>query len=202
MSRMFLFALGIVGVLTSASSSFADPAEDAAIKFVEKLGGSVHRDRKVKNGPVIGAVLGRTAITDKDIKGLAGLKSMTMLDVSESAKLTDAAMKQIAALKTITDLRMEKVAVTDDGLKDLAGLELASLNLNHTGITDAGVKNLVALKSLKKLQLANTRLTDAGLKELGALNGLTILDISITNVTADGVKAFKKAVPKCKVVGP
>lgn len=45
-----------------------------------------------------------------------------------------------------------------------------------------------------------TPLTDAGLKELAALTNLTTLDLADTRVTEAGVKGFKQAVPKCKIV--
>ena len=45
-------------------------------------------------------------------------------------------------------------------------------------MTDAGLKDLAALKGLKTLNLALNAVTDAGLKELAALKGLQTLDLS------------------------
>ena len=42
-------------------------------------------------------------------------------------------------------------------------------------MTDAGLKELAALKNLTTLNLSETRVTGAGLKELAALKNLTTL---------------------------
>lgn len=204
MSRMILLAALMASVLGFASPAFADPAEDNAVKFVEKLGGSVQRDNKskAKVKPITGVFLSKSDITDKGVKELGGIKTLEVLDLGNSSKLTDAGMKQIAALKTVTDLRLEKVKLTDAGLKDIAALDLTNLDLNGTSVTDAGLKELAAMKNLKKLQLANTRITDAGLKELAPIATLAFLDVSGSSVTDAGVKAFKKSNAKCKILGP
>ena len=61
--------------------------------------------------------------------------------------------------------------VTDAGLKELAALKrLQELNLSCAAqVTDAGLKELAALKSLQSLNLGGTEVTDAGLKELAGL---------------------------------
>ena len=72
------------------------------------------------------------------------------------------------------DLCLTKV--TDAGLKELAALKrLTKLGLTDTKVTDAGMKELAALKNLTSLILVNTKVTDAGLKELAALKNLTSL---------------------------
>ena len=45
-------------------------------------------------------------------------------------------------------------------------------------MTDAGLKELAALKNLTTLDLSDTEVTDAGLKELAALKNLTTLDLA------------------------
>jgi len=64
MSRMFLFAALIASMLVLAGDVQADPAEDNAVKFVEKLGGTVRRDTKVKGKPAIEVFLSKSKITD------------------------------------------------------------------------------------------------------------------------------------------
>jgi hypothetical protein len=49
--------------------------------------------------------------------------------------------------------------------------------------------------------LSATQVTDAGLKELAALKNLAKLDLSAANkVTDKGVKELQKALPKCKII--
>jgi hypothetical protein len=49
------------------------------------------------------------------------------------------------------------------------------------------------------LDLRGTKVTDAGLRELAALKGLRILALSDTKVTDAGVAELQKALPDCKV---
>ena len=79
--------------------------------------------------------------------------------------------------------------VTDAGLKELAALKhLQTLRLN-TQVTDAGLKELAGLKGLQTLSLLGaTKVTDAGLKELAPMQGLKTLDLDGTKVTDAGLK--------------
>ena len=43
-------------------------------------------------------------------------------------------------------------------------------------------------------------MTDAGLKDLAALKKLESVNLVATKVTPEGVTALQKALPKCKVV--
>jgi hypothetical protein len=71
-----------------------------------------------------------------------------------------------------------RVIVTQDGsdavVSEISGLRrleeliftLQLLYLNHTAITDAGLRHLRKLKQLKYLNLEGTEVTDAGVHEL------------------------------------
>ena len=92
--------------------------------------------------------------------------------------------------------------MTDAGLKELKHLkQLASLNLNGTGVTDAGLKELADLKQLTTLDLQSSPVTDAGLKELKDLKQLTSLYLGGTKVTGEGAKELQAALPKLKIEG-
>ena len=54
------------------------------------------------------------------------------------------------------------------------------LSLASTDVTDEGLKELAGLKSLQALDLSYTRVTDAGLKELAGLKNLHALNLSGT----------------------
>jgi internalin A len=63
-------------------------------------------------------------------------------------------------------------------------------------MTDAGLKELAALKGLQKLKLGPAMVTDAGLKELAGLKALKSLDLSdCKGVTDVGVKDLQQALP-------
>jgi hypothetical protein len=92
--------------------------------------------------------------------------------------------------KPIVEVHFNANAVTEAGLKELAGLKgLQALDLGGTNVTDAGLKQLAALKGLETLSLFGCEeVTDAGLKELVDLKGLKELNLSHTKVTDVGLK--------------
>ena len=69
------------------------------------------------------------------------------------------------------------------------------LDLGHTRVMDAGLKELSGLKSLQALNLYRTLITDAGLKELAELKSLHYLALSGTKVTEAGVGELRKLRP-------
>ena len=86
----------------------------------------------------------RTAITDRGLKQLSGMKGLAILDLAENQQITDA------------------------GLEDLVVLPLINLNLSNTRITDAGLPHLKKLSKLQDLNLSATGITEAGLADLKA----------------------------------
>jgi hypothetical protein len=109
-------------------------------------------------------------------------------DLPLPRRMTDARLKELRGMKDLAALDLAETEVTDQGLKELAGLGLTWLNLASTGVTDAGLKELKGLKTLTQLGLAHTRVTDAGLKELNGFQNLTGLDLSGTRVTDEGLR--------------
>jgi hypothetical protein len=76
-----LYALVSGLVMASSATCRADDAEDKAVAFVEKLGGSVFRDSTWPDKPVIDVNLDSTKVTDADLKELANLKKLTSLSL-------------------------------------------------------------------------------------------------------------------------
>jgi hypothetical protein len=77
--------------------------------------------------------------------------------------------------------------ITNAGLKELASLKsLRSLSLFGTKITDAELKELAKLTSLQTLDLGQTNVTGAGLKELAELKNLQTISLNATNATREG----------------
>jgi hypothetical protein len=89
-------------------------------------------------------------------------------------------------------LKLVNTQVTDAGLKGLKVLtSLRTLDVGGTKVTDAGLMELKELKGLQSLSLAGTEITDAGLKELEGVQSLHTLDLSYTQVTDGGLKELK-----------
>ena len=57
-------------ILCSSVPVWADEAEDKAVAFVKKLGGSVGRDENAPGKPVIGMQVHGTQVTDAGLKEL------------------------------------------------------------------------------------------------------------------------------------
>jgi len=76
--------------------------------------------------------------------------------------------------------------------------QLRELDLSHSQVTDAGLKELASLQQLHTLRLRETNLTDAGLKHLAVLKQLKHLDVTGTQVTDRGFAELQKALPGLK----
>lgn len=71
-----------------------------------------------------------TNVTKEGLKGLANLKNLTSLDLSNLSGVNDAGVLELAGLKHLTSLNLSRTRVTDAGLKGLSNISnLASLNL-------------------------------------------------------------------------
>jgi hypothetical protein len=72
---------------------------------------------------------------------------------------------------------------------------VASLRLNDTAMTDAGMAHIEGLTGLRSLQLNGISVGDAGLAHLRGMKILTFLWISGTRVTDEGVLDLERAIP-------
>jgi internalin A len=98
-------------------------------------------------------------------------------------------------------ISVEFTKVTDAGLKEVAGLKsLKTLNLAGTQVTDVGLKELAGLQRLATLNLSHTQVTDAGLKALVAVKNLHRLDLTGTQVTDEGAAELRKSLRYCEIV--
>jgi internalin A len=127
-------------VLLLSGAARADEAD--AVKLVEKLGGTIKRDDKQPDKPVIEVSLVFTKeTTDADLKTLKELKQLKTLLIT-GPQVTDAGLKELKELKQLTQLDLLLDKMTDAGLKELKELkQLTRLDLSDTQMTDAGVKD-------------------------------------------------------------
>src|SRR5213080_2959225 len=100
------------------------------------------------------------------MKLLAYVCVVALLILSSGAARADEA----SAVKAVEKLGGK---VTRDD--KLPGKPVIGVNLGHTKMTDAGLKELKHLKHLTSLNLGWSEVTDAGLKELKDLKQLTSL---------------------------
>jgi hypothetical protein len=67
-------------------------------------------------------------------------------------------------------------------------------------VTDAGLKELAGLKSLRALNISHTEVTDKSLKVLAGLNVLKELVVNpYTKLSEQGLEELQKALPDCYI---
>jgi hypothetical protein len=148
----------------------------------------------------------------RNVTGTVLLLLLLVGDAGRADEVEDKAIKVIRKLgglmardqkargKPVIRVDLGFTKMTDAGLRELAALKrLKVLYLHRTKVTDAGLKELAGFGHLEKLYLGATRVTDAGLKELRGLKRLTMLDLRFTPVTKGGAAELQKALPMLKI---
>jgi hypothetical protein len=110
------------------------------------------------------SVLG-TNFDDADLSRLAPIASnVRWLDLG-GTRVTDAGIAKMPSMPNLTRLHLERTAITDSALKQIARLsELEYLNLYGTAVSDKGLEQLQSLPKLKQLYLWQTKVTPAAAK--------------------------------------
>ena len=116
-------------------------------------------------------------------------------------KIEDQHLKDLGNVSDVIWLNLANTAVTDDGLKEIAGMKLQKLHLEKTGIGDSGLAHLKDMSDLEYLNLYGTTVTDAGLKHLEKLSKLKRLYVWQSKVTKEGMKSLEGKIPGLKVIG-
>src|SRR5436190_24324190 len=95
----------------------------------------------------------------------AALRSSLLLLLSAAGGVLRADEPEEQAVKAVE--KLAGYVTRDDKQK---GNPVVAVNLSDTRVTDKELKELAALKQLKKLELRRTKVTDAGLKVLAPLD--------------------------------
>ena len=206
---------GLVLMVVTSGVALADVRDDRAAERLTPLGASVRRDAE---GRITSIFLfpGASKVTDAEFACVAGLTSVRSMILVET-HLTDAALGHLKTLPALTSLylggthtdaegvtRDGGAGLTDAGLKHLAGLRsLRNLSLGGSGFTDRGLVHLKGMTGLRSLALGSPSFSDAGLAELTGLVGLNDLSLAGSGVTGPGL-ARLDVLPALKslVLGP
>ena len=91
--------------------------------------------------------------------------------------------------------------ITEARLRRIGGLRtLRTLDLGGTQITGEGLSRLSALRELATIDLHRAGATDAAVKPLSALVGLEKVDLTETNLSPAGVAELRRLRPGLEVV--
>ncbi|MDB5385802.1 MAG: inlA 2 [Planctomycetaceae bacterium] len=115
----------------------------AAVEHVSELQGKLESriDPKTQQ-EVVSVLLGKSKVTDSDLRVLASIGNLKSLDLA-STQITDAGLENVALI-----------------------VKLSSLDLSHTSVTDAGLRSLSHLEKLARIDLVGTNVTAAGIDVL------------------------------------
>src|SRR5256885_2221409 len=99
---------------------------------------------------------------------------------------------QLSRLVHLQNLDIEQAEISGTALAVVKNFrELQSLNVGGAKkVNDAGLKNLVGLSQLKRLNLAGTGVSDVGMADVGTLAGLEELSVP-ESITDAGLARLK-----------
>ena len=159
--------------------------------------------------------LAGTSVKDDDLKRLAGLNSLTSVDLQKTlvsdtglqylkdiplyflvlgnTKITDEGLEYLTNMPGLTHLYVNNPAISNSGVERLKGMkQLVVLNLGTTQIDDLSLGYLANLTNLKTLLIYLTRITDSGLKHLQGMKQLETLGLGSTGITDAGLAQLAK----------
>ncbi len=193
----------------------ADPAQQQAIARIYELGGSVVRDEKQPDRPVIYATLTGTKFTDADLAALTALPELTNLTLM-GTNIKGEGLDHLGKLTKLTVLSLLRTEATDTLIEHVAKLtSVNSLSLNGCTLTFAGFDRIATQSNvrtlhlygvritgdaaeppktasmLKDVQLTRTVVSDALIDYLAEMRELTTLRLAESMVTDAGVSRLK-----------
>jgi serine/threonine protein kinase len=115
-----------------------------------------------------------------------------VIDARHFPSIGDRDLSVLVGLGNLKTLNLDHTEITDAGLKDVARAgNLVSLSLTNTSVTDAGLDELKPLIWLEDLRLDKLPISDAGLARVRAFSKLRKLSLYQTKVSDDGLAHLK-----------
>jgi hypothetical protein len=144
---------------------------------------------------------GANQVTDAELAKIALISQHLNLMLA-SCPITNDGLSNLEGKSNVRYLNLAKTSVTDEGMKHLRGMNLQSLDLSATRITDAGLATLgeFDFPDLKEIVLIRTPITDEGLMHLASFKALEWVSTRGTKVTRDGIRKFKVKRPEAGVL--
>lgn len=131
---------------------------------------------------------------DADLRQFAGDTGLTELDLARLPRVTPAGLAAFRGATDLSDLALVDIRISAAGL-DAIDLprkpNLIHLTLYGAHLTDDVVRRLATLPQLQSLDLTQSDLTDAGVRTLAPLVHLQKLDLFGSQVTGTGLSALR-----------
>jgi serine/threonine protein kinase len=137
-------------------------------------------------------------VQDDDLKRLTGLRSLSMLNLSETA-VGDEGIAHLTDLPELDYLNLVATQVTENGLPVIARLpQLTQLYLSRCPIHDAAAPYLREM-NLSQLTVDGAEITFEGLTQLAGNNRLQSLTIAHLPLTSNEVQELSQLLPNCRI---
>lgn len=133
---------------------------------------------------------------------LGAFPYLRSLNVANCHRINNSALWPLAGSTSLKELDLSRcLKVTDAGIKHLLSVsQLQKLNLLQTGVTANGIKLLSALRNLSTLDLGGLPVSDQALSSFQVLTNLEYLDIWGSKISDEGALTLKK-LPKLSFLG-
>lgn len=207
-----LVALAAIGAIAGMGFLFAGWNRDivhwSAASQLERLGCLVDWEMTQSGGSTnvrVASIAAKAPITNDDLKPLARLMHVRILDLERCENVNDDGLKWLEPLNELEDLTLGSTShpmsgVTDAGLVHFAGLKrLKTLGLSGTSVTDAGLEHLLVLENLEQVDLSDNRITDRGLSVLARLPRLKVLLLEGTDVSERAIRRLQHSQPAIEI---
>lgn len=120
------------------------------------------------------------------------LRRLNLLKTSPAGKITGAGMVHLRNLKSLEELTIPR-GVSDAGVEQLAALDsLKKVNLWGDGVTDKSMSVLAQMKSLENLEISSRTVTDAGIEKLAQCPHIKTLALQNTPITEGALSNLSK----------
>jgi Leucine-rich repeat (LRR) protein len=140
-----------------------------------------------------GLALHSSNVTGEGLVHLAHCPRLSILDLSFCDAIDNSAIANLPPLHELASLNLYGLPLSDAGLKALSNQErLQRLSIARMAVTDEGIKELGRLRALRALDVSSCKkITGAGLKQLADGNaGLQVLLLGFCGGLSDGGPGF------------
>jgi hypothetical protein len=146
----------------------------------------------------------RSEVTDRALEQLEHCPEIHYMDLWANKNITAETMKYVKKLRRLHTFYSMGTHNTEEGIAQLKELpQLRELLIGdfreESTITNAALKHIGEIKSLRLLLIHSASVTDEGLIHLENLRQLKELTLDKTKVTPEGVKRLQRTLPNCQI---